>query len=57
MMPSTASPAAVIKQDANHPSATLKVVERQLLEVRLHPVDLVPVEVVPAVTTNNILED
>ena len=57
MMTSLASSVGLIIQDVNHPSVTLKVVERQLLEVHLHPVDLVPVKIAPAAVTNNILED
>ena len=52
MMPSIASPVGVIIQDVNHPSATLKVVERQLQEVHLHPVDLVPEKIAPAAVIN-----
>ena len=52
MMPSTASPVGAIIQDVNHLSATLKVVERQLLEVHPHPADLVPVEIAPAAAIN-----
>ncbi|MFC2064068.1 hypothetical protein ACFLXB_03115 [Chloroflexota bacterium] len=52
MMPSIAPFVEAITRDGNLPSATLQVVEKQLQEIHILPVDLVPVEIAPVADLN-----